>query len=137
MFLIDDMDSMSFQDYDYDDQVRQKKQKEKVTIDEITEVEELEELEKTNRRIILTFGSRSCGPCKTFKPKLKKHVKENPKVKFLYADSDLSEELSEMYNITSLPSSVFIKRGKKIGTMRGIDEKKFDSLLELLNEKSK
>jgi len=136
MFLIDDMESMGFQDYP-DSPREEKKEKDKVTIDEISEVEELEELEKSNRRIILTFGSRTCGPCKTFKPKLRKHLKENPKVKFIYADSDVAEELSEMYNITSLPTSVFIKRGKKIGTMRGIDEKKFDSLLELLKEKSK
>jgi thioredoxin 1 len=70
-----------------------------------------------NKKHLLIFTATWCGPCKILKKEL--FDKENPtigicneysdQINVVYIDVDTNDELSEMYNISSLPTQVLIK----------------------------
>jgi thiol-disulfide isomerase/thioredoxin len=81
----------------------------------INNVEELDEFifDNSSKIILLYFGASWCGPCKRLKQKLNEQatIDSIPLLSVCYIDIDLPDvqDLVSRYEITSLPTQIFIK----------------------------
>ena len=60
---------------------------------------------------ILYFSATWCGPCKTFKPKMKKLAAENFPVEFL--DVEANSELTMRYGVRNVPTTIITFDGQE------------------------
>lgn len=80
---------------------------------------------------ILDFMSTWCAPCKTMSPILDEIEKETG-VEVHKIDIDDNEELTNTYNIRSIPTFIFIKGNEVVGRMSGTISKQ--TLINKINE---
>jgi thioredoxin-like negative regulator of GroEL len=69
--------------------------------------------------IVLMFGGENCSACKTLKSKLEDIILLFTGVSFWYVDVEKHERESKFYEISSLPTLVFLKGGRKVFEMKG------------------
>ncbi|KOX71264.1 Thioredoxin-2 [Melipona quadrifasciata] len=87
------------------------------------------QLEKAgDNLVVIDFFATWCGPCKMIAPKLEELSKEMEKVVFLKVDVDECEDITSEYEITSMPTFVFIKNNKV--TFSGANYDKLKSTIE-------
>ena len=68
---------------------------------------------KMNNTMVLCFSATWCGPCKRLKPLLE-DLSNDPQynmITFYKVDVDKNEELSKHFNISSIPTTLIIKKG--------------------------
>ena len=80
---------------------------------------------------ILDFMSTWCQPCRTMSPILDEIEKETG-VEVHKIDIDDNEELTNTYNIRSIPTFIFIKGNEVVGRMSGTISKQ--TLINKINE---
>ena len=103
-----------------------------ITIEDTTEFENL--LNTTfNRLLVVDFGASWCGPCKRIEPLIQDLSESMLDITFCKVDIDEVEELVEKFNITSVPTFIFIKNNNLLDRVEGI---KYDNILELCNKHS-
>ena len=78
----------------------------------ITTKEEFETLISQNNNVIIDFYATWCGPCKMIAPIMEDVSKEFSDVKVVKVDVDEASELASMFNITSIPTIIYIKNQK-------------------------
>ncbi|XP_066153975.1 thioredoxin-2 [Euwallacea fornicatus] len=84
-----------------------------------------------NQLVVIDFFATWCGPCKIIGPKLDELAKEYPDIHILKVDVDECEEIAMDYNISSMPTFVFIKNKSVVLTFSGANyEKLKNSILE-------
>ncbi|KAF7998353.1 hypothetical protein HCN44_009751 [Aphidius gifuensis] len=87
-------------------------------------IEGLPSLEKIiaeagDKLIVIDFFATWCGPCKMIAPKYEELSKENTNVVFLKVDVDDNEEIAIKYEISSMPTFVFIKNNQVVHQFAG------------------
>lgn len=103
-----------------------------ITIEDTTEFENL--LNTTfNRLLVVDFGASWCGPCKRIEPLIQDLSESMLDITFCKVDIDEVEELVEKFNITSVPTFIFIKNNNLLDRVEGV---KYDNILELCNKHS-
>lgn len=80
---------------------------------------------------MIDFHAQWCGPCKVIGPKFVELSKEVTDVVFLKVDVDESEDIAEEYDISSMPTFVFIKNKTKIDQLVGAN---YEALKELVTK---
>ena len=80
---------------------------------------------------ILDFMANWCQPCRTMSPILDEIEKETG-VEVHKIDIDDNEELTNTYNIRSIPTFIFIKGNEVVGRMSGTISKQ--TLINKINE---
>lgn len=75
---------------------------------------------------LVDFWAKWCGPCKMLAPVLEVVEKDLEQVKFVKVDVDENEELSDKYQISTIPTLLIFKDGKVVDTLVGFMPK--DSL---------
>lgn len=84
----------------------------KTTVHKITSTDELQNLIATDSTLVVVdFFAEWCGPCKIMAPIFDQVAQENPSVVFAKIDVDAVSDLASEYNISSIPTVVFIKGG--------------------------
>ena len=73
----------------------------------------------SNKICVVDFFADWCGPCKSIAPEIKKLAEKYANVKFIKVNVDELEELSEEYEITSLPTFKFFVNGAVKDTVVG------------------
>ena len=86
-----------------------------------------------NENFVLDFTASWCGPCQVIAPQFENLSKEDDfkHIKFYKVDVDESEDLCEEYDISCMPTFVFLKDKKKIDLHTGADIKKLREKLQL------
>jgi len=80
-----------------------------------------------DKLIIVDFYATWCGPCKIIAPKLEELANSyGDKVLVLKVDVDECEELAVDYDVSSMPTFIFIQNGKKIDSFVGANAEKLE-----------
>jgi len=78
----------------------------------------------TDKLVVIDFWASWCGPCRQIAPVVEELAKEyNGRVVVGKVDVDAEEELASKYNISSIPTLLFIKNKKVVQTVVGIKPK--------------
>jgi thioredoxin 1 len=64
--------------------------------------------------VLVDFNANWCGPCKMLKPIVEEFAKDNDEIKVVSINIDDEDELSEKYNVSSIPCLVVFDKGKEI-----------------------
>ena len=67
-----------------------------------------------DKLVVIDFYATWCGPCKMISPKLEEMSKTKTNVVFLKVDVDEAEDVAMEYNISAMPTFLFMKNGKKV-----------------------
>jgi thioredoxin 1 len=79
------------------------------------------EVAKSAIPVVMDFGATWCGPCKALKPILEGLAPGYAgKAKIVYVDADKSRQTAVKFNVTSLPTVVFLKGGVEKGRLVGL-----------------
>ena len=81
------------------------------------------EVLKAKETVIVDFYADWCGPCKMQSPILDEIAKENDKVKVCKINVDEEPEITENYNIMSIPTMMVFKKGEKTKEFVGLTPK--------------
>lgn len=93
---------------------------------ELLEMTNLNASELLNQNVLTVVDIYAdwCGPCKSLAPILKELNSEyGGKVHFVKLNADRENALSNSYNITGLPTLIFIKNGQEVGRHTGFMSK--------------
>ena len=92
--------------------------------------EQLEQLTATGD-VILKFYADWCNPCKRMSPIIDSVAALLPNVTFVKINRDFFMDLAKLFNITSIPTLIFLRDGKEIGRYDGgpLTEKKLEQLI--------
>lgn len=69
--------------------------------------------------VVVDFFATWCGPCKMIAPLLDKFSKEYATAKFIKVDVDEFGEIAQEYEISSMPTVLFLKGGKVVTKVIG------------------
>jgi len=69
---------------------------------------------------IVDFWAVWCGPCQMFGKVLEEFAKENPKVYCAKVNVDEAQDLASKFQVMSIPTIMFFKKGKLIKTQVGM-----------------
>lgn len=93
----------------------------------------LEHLNKcaASGNVILDFYADWCNPCKRLSPIFDAVAAQMPQFTFIKINRDFFQDLAKVYNITSIPTLIFLRDGKEIGRYDGgpLNEKTFQKLI--------
>ncbi|MBN2802370.1 MAG: thioredoxin family protein [Deltaproteobacteria bacterium] len=94
--------------------------------------EELQNLIDNEDGILIYFSHEKCNVCKVLKPKIADRCKiQFPKIKLLYADTELTPEISGQYSVFTVPSVIVFLGGKEfLRESRNISIETFTQKLE-------
>lgn len=82
--------------------------------------------------VVVDFFATWCGPCKMIAPKLEELAKEFAKaLLILKVDVDECEDIATEYNISSMPTFIFIKNKNVVTQFSGAN---YDKLKQLVVE---
>jgi thioredoxin 1 len=84
--------------------------------------------------VVIDFFAEWCGPCKKLGPEFSRLSNEYTKVTFLKVDSDEAEDLCKQYEVSALPTVIFIKDGEVVSIIKGFSLDKMVSELKELSE---
>lgn len=84
-------------------------------IKKITNMKEFDNELQQNEIVVVDFWATWCGPCRIMNPIIKDFADENEQVTVLKVDVDEAPEISQRYNIMSIPTMIFFKNGEPEG----------------------
>lgn len=92
---------------------------------------EQELIEAGNKLVVIDFFANWCGPCKIISPILEElSLKYSDTAKVLKVNVDACEEIAMEYNVTSMPTFVFIKDQQVVDVIVGGNAEKLAKNLE-------
>ena len=99
---------------------------------EITKETFESEVLNSDKPVLADFNADWCGPCQALKPILEELAENNTDYKFVSINIDDEAELSEEYDVASIPCLVIFKDGAE--SNRSIGMKSREDLEEFLEE---
>lgn len=81
---------------------------------------------------IVDFYADWCGPCRMMDPIIKSMMQEYPHVEVFKVNVDQNADLVKEYNVSSIPTLVFVKDEKEVGRLNGFASK--DAIRTVLNK---
>lgn len=89
------------------------------------------EVLKSNIPVLVDFNADWCGPCKMLRPILDDIASSRDDYKIVSVNIDDEDELSEEYEVSSIPCLVLFKNGKEVKRNIGLmPREQVESMLE-------
>ena len=85
-----------------------------------------------SEKAVICFSAEWCIPCKNFSPIYSTYADKYKNISFYKVDIEDSEDLINMFNITSVPTFIFLKNGVKVNEINGIDKQSFSLYIQEL-----
>jgi thioredoxin 1 len=95
---------------------------------EITQITEI----PADKKVIIDFFADWCGPCKKVAPVFSELSEKFKDIVFLKVNVDEAEEIAEGFEVTSLPTFIFLNKGNIYNRIEGADMNALISTLENL-----
>ena len=89
------------------------------------------EVLKHSGRVLVDFYADWCPPCRALAPRLERFAGRNEAVKVVKVDTEANEELSERYQVRTIPTLIAFENGLEV--KRAINPQS-DALLQSLLE---
>lgn len=70
--------------------------------------------------VVVDFFATWCGPCKMLAPAVERKAEEHPEVHFYKVDIDEEMNLAQRFQIMSVPTLLFFKRGTVVSKTVGL-----------------
>ena len=70
---------------------------------------------------VVDFFATWCGPCKQIAPQIAKLAAQYQNIAFLKVDVDQLKDIAAEYNITAMPTFVFLRGRKEVSRVKGAD----------------
>jgi thioredoxin 1 len=80
--------------------------------------------------VLVDFYAEWCGPCKSIGPKVIELAKEYPSVKFYKVDVDELSDISDKYDVKSLPTFIAFENGLMFDSFTGANYEKLKKLID-------
>ena len=77
------------------------------------------EVLKSSKKVLVDFNANWCGPCRMLKPIIEE-ISNNDNIKVVSINIDDEDELSEKYEVLSIPCLVLFYKGKEINRSVGL-----------------
>ncbi|KAG6812129.1 hypothetical protein H0H92_004243 [Tricholoma furcatifolium] len=90
-----------------------------MTITDIKSLDEFREIIKSETPIIIDFTSKRCGPCIAISPLYQKLSAQHSSVGFYTVDIEDQKEVSEEFEVYSMPTFILYQNGEKIQEFEG------------------
>ena len=89
-----------------------------------------DEVLKSKKMVLVDFNADWCGPCRLLAPILEKFAKNKDYIKVVSVNIDNETELTEKYNVFSIPCLVLFQEGKELKRKIGfIQEEELESFI--------
>lgn len=98
---------------------------------------EFDQIVKNNKYVVANFTATWCGPCQAIKPIVDEIYgdKDFQKIEIVRVDLDSQRELAERYEVTAVPTFVFIENGATVEVVKGASPK-MKTAFESLRQKA-
>lgn len=83
-----------------------------------------------SKLVVIDFYAIWCGPCKMIEPHIEEMEKTWENVVFLKVNVDEVDDVAQEYNITAMPTFIFIKECNKIDDLMGANPDKLRDLIK-------
>ncbi|XP_058479501.1 thioredoxin-like [Solea solea] len=98
-------------------------------------VEDLEDFKKQmknagDKLVVVDFTATWCPPCKMIAPIFEELAEKYTNIVFLKVDVDEALDVGEEYNVSSMPTFLFIKNSKELDRFSGASQDKLRAKLE-------
>ncbi len=91
-----------------------------------------DEVLSSEKPVLIDFFATWCGPCRMVSPIIDEIADENKNYKICKINVDEEPELSQAFNVASIPTIAIVKSGKVIATSVGAKGKK--DILAMLDD---
>lgn len=98
----------------------------------VSYITDLSDVPKSGK-VVIDFFADWCGPCQKLGPHFIELSKKYPNISFLKVNTDKAEELATHYDVSALPTILFINNGDVISIIKGFNLDKIKSELDELN----
>ena len=83
-----------------------------------------------DKLVVIDFTATWCGPCQMIKPAFYALSFEFKSVVFVSVDVDEAEDAAAAYEVSAMPTFVFVKNGEKVFTQVGASKDKIEAALK-------
>ncbi len=88
----------------------------------------------TQGAVVIDFFATWCGPCKKIAPTYEKLSETFTNVSFFKVDVDESPELVNIYDISAMPTFIFLKDAQLVKKVEGADMEGLEEGFDLLTK---
>ena len=102
-----------------------------MTVYDIKDIEQLQYLfdDAINQIIVMDIYGTWCPPCKALSPVFERLAQKYSSALFIKVDVDLFESVATQFNVTSMPTIVFVKNFVELDRVVGANIQKIEELI--------